>query len=285
MCVTVDNTEVFKDIAIRSIQGNTEIYLENDYLFVLEKPIPMQQGKLIFGMWKSQITSLEKFSLVKAIVLSLILFAILVLLRFGLSAITVFAVSMFPDEWEETIGRNAYESLKSRVFDETEISPSKIATLRSMAKELASVNGFQSPEILFHKSDLIGANALAFPGGPIILTDELVSFLDKDELILAVLAHEFAHVEQRHSLHQIIEIIGITAIISVLFGSDQTLFEEASFVGMNLWASKKSRDFEREADLMAVEYTKNAGFPEDSFALALKKMTGSLCSSKLYESA
>ena len=61
-----------------------------------------------------------------------------------------------------------------------------------------------------------------------------------------MIAHEFAHVQQKHLLQQIVEIIGLAAIASVVFGADETLIEEASAVGLNL-ASKKSRSFEMEA--------------------------------------
>ena len=97
---------------------------------------------------------------------------------------------------------------------------------------------------------MIGANALAFPGGPIVLTDDLIKLLENDNLILGVIAHEFVHIQKQHSLKQIIEIIGIAALSSIILGSNETLIEEASFVGINLWASKKSREFEKEADLL-----------------------------------
>ena len=58
------------------------------------------------------------------------------------------------------------------------------------------------------RSEFFGANAFAFPGGPIVVTDDLVKLLDNDYLTLAVIAHELAHIDQRHSLHQIMEIIG-----------------------------------------------------------------------------
>ena len=162
-------------------------------------------------------------------------------------------VSIFPIQLEEKIGQNAYKSLKKIAFKDTELRHNKISILRNNAFDIDSVNGLRSVDILFHKSELFGANALAFPGGPIVVTDDLVKLLDNNDLTLAVIAHELAHIDQRHSLHQIIEIIGIAAVASVLFGSTDSLIEEASLVAINLWASKKSRQFEKEADLFALD--------------------------------
>ena len=140
------------------------------------------------------------------------------------------------------------------------MSRSRIERLREKATDLARKNGFESPQIIFHDSVLIGANALAFSGGPIVITDDLVILLQRDELILSIVAHEFAHIQERHSLQEIIEVVGVGAIASVVLGSDDTLLEEASVVGINLWANKNSRGFEKQADLLAQQYLHKAGF-------------------------
>ena len=142
----------------------------------------------------------------------------------------------------------------------------------------------KNSNIYFHKSNLFGANALAFPGGPIVVTDDLVKLLDQDDLILAVIAHEFAHIEQRHSLQQIMEVVGIAAIASVLFGSTDSLIEEASVVAVDLWANKKSRHFEKEADLVALDYLEAVNLKRTSFALAIQKLMQNLCNTKTEKS-
>ena len=151
----------------------------------------------------------------------------------------IFSCQFFRQTGKKKIGSNAYTTLAKVAFEKTELPPEKISTLLDKASEMASANGLKNSNIYFHKSNLFGANALAFPGGPIVVTDDLVKLLDQDDLILAVIAHEFAHIEQRHSLHQIMEVVGIAAIASVLFGSTDSLIEEASVVAVDLWASKK----------------------------------------------
>ena len=276
--VSVDGRVVCEGVAIESVQNRRDIYLENGFLFTLTKVLSAEQERALFGRVARGISWLERFSPFKMFVLALLLIVFVFGLRQGLTFATPLAVSIFPHEWEEAIGRNTYETLNRTIFDETELPSSRVEHLRGEAAQLALENGFDSPEILFHKSDLLGANAVAFPGGPVVVTDGLVTLLESDELVLSVIAHEFAHIEQRHSLHQIVEVIGIAVIVSILFGANETLIEEASLAGAELWRSKKSRDFEREADLIAVEYLETAGLDGGDFSKAIEALTHHICS-------
>ena len=50
-----------------------------------------------------------------------------------------------------------------------------------------------------------GSNAIALPGGIIVITDELVKDAATDEEIIAVLAHEIAHQELRHTMRSVFQ--------------------------------------------------------------------------------
>lgn len=114
-----------------------------------------------------------------------------------------------------------------------------------------------------------------------MVTDDLVLLLQRDDLVLSVIAHEFAHVQERHALQKIIELVGVTAIAAAILGStsNDTLIEEASIAGINLWASKKSRIFEREVDLLALKYMEKANLNKSALALAIRKLTTHFCAS------
>ena len=268
---------ICENVKIQSIQGRKDIYLSNGFLFTLLEPLTAEQENNFLKKHEKIINWLEVFSFKKAFILSLILLIGLISLRFALTSSINLLVAIFPTKIEEKIGQNAYNSLKYAAFQETQLRPDQISKLRSKANQIASVNGLRRVDILFHKSDLFGANALAFPGGPIVVTDDLVKLLDNDYLTLAVIAHELAHVDQRHSLHQIMEIIGIAAVASVLFGSTDSLIEEASLVAINLWASKKSRQFEKEADLFALDYLETSELDKNLLARSIAQLTRHVC--------
>ncbi len=275
--IIVDEIYVCEGIEIETIQSKKDIFLKNGFLFSLDNELRPDEEKLVFGKVERGISWLENFSLGKALLLSLILICFLVILRQALTSITPIAVSIFPHEWENMIGKNSYNALNRTIFKPSELSSERITRLQNKTKKLAFLNNIAYTDVLFHKADLIGANALAFAGGPIVVTDDLVSLLQKDDLVLSIIAHELAHVEERHSLFQIIEIIGISALASVLLGSDQSIIEEASFVGINFWANKKSREFEKRADLLALDFLEKANINKTSFAEAIKILTNHFC--------
>lgn len=45
-------------------------------------------------------------------------------------------------------------------------------------------------------------NAMAVPGGPIVITTGMLRFLDSEDELAVILAHEIGHVEERHGLKQ-----------------------------------------------------------------------------------
>lgn len=275
--IICDETAICSDVTIQSIQGKKDIYLANGYLFTLDEPLNAEQTSYLSHKASRGIAWFEKFSIFKAIILSLILLSLIVGLRLALTAMTPLTVSIFPHEWERQIGSNTYAALEKTILSDTDLSADRLERLRSKAHHMASENGFEEPDIFFHKSEFLGANALAFAGGPIVVTDELVKLLETDDLILGVIAHEFAHIRQRHSLHQIIEVIGVAVLASVLLGADDTLIEEASLIGINVWANKNSRRFEQEADRMGVDYLENANLEASSMRSAIRKLTEHLC--------
>ena len=269
---------VCSDIGIRSIQNKRDVYLDNDFLFALETSLSSEQENLLSSDLSKSINWLERFSFPKALIFAIVVICFVFLLRYSLNLIIPFVVGVFPANWEQKIGNNTYDAMERAVFEKSALSSQRIDRLRKKADVLAKANGFDAPNLIFHSSDLIGANALAFPGGPIVVTDDLVLLLQRDELILSVVAHEFAHVRERHSLQQIIEIVGIAAIASVILGSDDTLLEELSVVGLNLWANKNSREFEKQADLLAQQYLQKAGLEKSLFASAIRQLTEHYCS-------
>ena len=136
---------------------------------------------------------------------------------------------------------------------------------------------YKNPEIKFNKSNILGPNALALPGGPIIITDDLVELLKDDDLILSVIAHEIAHIKERHSLQQIVEIAGLSSIAWMIFGLDESILEEIVFIGINIWGLKKSRDLEKDADIIALKLLEKTSISKTSFILAIEKLTDHYC--------
>ena len=102
-------------------------------------------------------------------------------------------------------------------------------------------------------------NAFALPGGHIVIHTGLILGASRAEEILGVLAHEIAHVERQHGVRKVLESAGLYIALSGLFGDISGI--AAVFVSNSAFLLQQqfSRDFEREADLLAVAYLDDAG--------------------------
>lgn len=102
-----------------------------------------------------------------------------------------------------------------------------------------------------------GANALALPGGTLIVTDELVRLLeDKPEAIVGVLGHELGHVKHRHGMRLTLRASAVGLAAGVLIGDFSLALAAAPAM---LAQQSYSRDFEREADDYARTLLRGAG--------------------------
>lgn len=98
-------------------------------------------------------------------------------------------------------------------------------------------------------------NAFATPGGHIYVYTGLIKFLETEDHLAGVLAHEIAHADRRHSVRQLQRDYGIAILLSVALGNDPgTLKQIAAQLGGTLAGLKFSRDAESEADTYSVKY-------------------------------
>ena len=127
-------------------------------------------------------------------------------------------------------------------------------------------------ELQFRDSRSGEPNAIALPSGTILLTDELVALSGRDEELLAVLAHELTHVEQRHGIRAALQGAGAAFLLGVLFGdmkSDSSLGTSLSAVFVQ---AGYSREFEREADRGAVRWCRQRGWGAEPLRTLLGRL-------------
>ena len=216
---------------------------------------------------------LERFSPVRAAVL----FGVLVLAVLGLRAavpvVADGAAVLIPHRTEAFVGRQAFRELDAAMFSPTRLAEPRRARIEAAAQALARRAGIDPvPEIHFRDAGLLGANAFAFPGGPIVVTDDLVRLLEDDDLILAVIAHELGHVRERHGMRQVLRVGGMFVIASAVLGADDSLLEELAAVAISTVSAGYSREFERDADAFAGRLLENAGRSAGDLADAFRSL-------------
>ncbi|MFN4082173.1 MAG: M48 family metallopeptidase [Bacteroidia bacterium] len=94
-------------------------------------------------------------------------------------------------------------------------------------------------------------NAFCLPGGKIYVFTGLIKYLDSEDALAGVLAHEIAHADCRHGTAQIIKNAGLSLLITFIFGVDDGGLVN---LGANLLSLGFSRADEAEADKKSVEY-------------------------------
>jgi len=101
-------------------------------------------------------------------------------------------------------------------------------------------------------------NAFAAPGGYIVVYDGIIKKTKSYDELAGLLAHELAHINQRHSMVNIARSVSGYLVLSVITGdvagSSGVILEQAN----QLYELSNSRSFEREADLKGLDYMQNS---------------------------
>jgi predicted Zn-dependent protease len=112
-------------------------------------------------------------------------------------------------------------------------------------------------------------NAFAAPGGYIFVTRGLLAAVNDEAELAGVLAHEIGHVTARHSArnysNSLLAGLGVQ-LGTALAGSYGEVLGPLLEVGTGLLFLKYSRDDERQADALGVEYATKGGYDTNRMA-------------------
>jgi beta-barrel assembly-enhancing protease len=101
-------------------------------------------------------------------------------------------------------------------------------------------------------------NAFALPGGKVVVNSGLILKSDNWSEVQGVLAHEIAHVTQRHHIRGVINNQGFFFVLSSFFGGYSGLIDIVTSYGGKLESLMYSRKFEFEADNNGFLYLQKA---------------------------
>jgi predicted Zn-dependent protease len=120
-------------------------------------------------------------------------------------------------------------------------------------------------------------NAFALPGGFFYVFSGLVLRADEESELAGVMAHEIAHVCARHGTRnatkaEITQLAMIPAMIFIPYTwTGYAIYEGLQFA-IPLQYLKFSRDAEREADFLGVQYMYKAGYDPNSYVTFFEKI-------------
>lgn len=114
-------------------------------------------------------------------------------------------------------------------------------------------------------------NAVSLPGGFIYVTRGLVGFAQDEAELAFVLAHEVAHVQARHHVQLVERELWLSLLVDLLLGKDSTA-AAAGHLLRQLATRGFSREFEYEADRLAVRLMRRAGYDPQAAVRFLERL-------------
>ena len=120
------------------------------------------------------------------------------------------------------------------------------------------------PNLVYHFAVLDSPviNAFAVPGGYVYLTRGILALMNSEAEMAVVLSHELGHVNARHSMKKMSQMILFQAGLAIGSAISDTFAKISGIagIGVSLLFLKFSRDDEREADALGVAYARSAGY-------------------------
>lgn len=169
---------------------------------------------------------------------------------------------MMSEDQEIAMGRQAHgEVLKQyQLYDNPELQ----RYVQDVGRKVAAKSHRSDLIYRFHVLDSTEVNAFALPGGYIYITRGLMSFLNSEAELAAVLGHEIGHVTARHSVRQAsaAQMAGIGATIGAIFLPQLRTQAGNQMVNMlgSALLSGYGREHELESDRLGAEYLARTGF-------------------------
>ena len=180
-----------------------------------------------------------------------------------LAVTAVLAITLVSVNDEIAIGRQANAQVQKQVpvFRDTRT----LTYLRGIGQRLVRQAPGPKYPYSFSVANYREINAFALPGGPIWVHRGVLHKATSESQVAGVMAHEIAHIAQRHAAAQLTNATlanwGLTLLGSVLGNSGGAGAAQiaAGFLANGIFL-KFSRDDEREADLVGLEMMRRAGW-------------------------
>ena len=105
-------------------------------------------------------------------------------------------------------------------------------------------------------------NAFAVPGGYIYVTRGILAMMNSEAELAVVLGHELGHVNARHSVRKMSKLMLVQLGMAVGSALSDTIakISGVASIGIQLLFLKYSRDDERQADQLGIEYSRSGGY-------------------------
>lgn len=185
-------------------------------------------------------------------------------------AVRYVQVANISNEQEVEIGKQINQQLLSRQY-ELYNNAQVQEYVDNIGQELVASSESRDIPYTFQVVVSDEVNAFATPGGFVYVTTGLLKEADNQAQLASVIAHEIAHINERHSIQALKRAVLAQGIAETAGVSTNTLAQIGYQLAVEL---PRSREYEYEADRVGLEILQQAGYPSVAFVNFLKQLEG-----------
>lgn len=169
-------------------------------------------------------------------------------------------VSLISEQGEIEMGASSDKEIRAQfgVYNDSGLTE----YVRKVGQTLAPYTHRPHLTYYFAILDTPVVNAFALPGGYVYVTRGMLALMNSEAELAVVLGHELGHVNARHSVRQMSQIMLAQVGLAVGSALSETFSRLAGVagVGLQLLFLKFSRDDERQADQLGIEYARSSQY-------------------------
>ncbi len=168
------------------------------------------------------------------------------------------------EQQELAIGKKNYLPMRQAQGGDYTVDPQLTEYINQVGQKLAVVSDRKLPYEFKVLNNSV-PNAWALPGGKIVMNRGLLTELNSEAELAAVLGHEIVHAAAKHSARSMsrgafIQGAVMAAVIGTAGKDYAQLAQLGAGLGAQLVTQKYGRDAERESDLYGMKYMSKAGY-------------------------
>lgn len=188
-------------------------------------------------------------------------------------------VMLVGEGWDQQVGASQYAPMRQAQGGDYVVDKELVNYVQRVGQKVAA----QSPRGLpyeFHVLNSSVPNAWALPSGKIAINRGLLTELETEAELAAVLGHEVVHADARHgaqaySRGMLLQGAVVATAIGVGVATDDASTGQLAMLGASMGAQlvgqKYGRDAERESDLYGTQYMSRAGYDPQGAVMLQEK--------------
>ena len=180
-------------------------------------------------------------------------------------------VPNIPVSWEEKLGEKAFEAMFRKKPPAP--SPQMQNALDEITQRLLAPVEDQPYNFRIYIHPDKTFNAMALPGGIVVVFQGLIDHTESPEELAGVLAHEFQHVLQRHPTRNLARQIALSVVLAMIVGDTGNVMGLILEMAGQLGGLNYTRKMEIEADEKGMQMMLEAGVDPQGMISIFEKLT------------